>query len=368
MAILKHISKDRVLQITVVIALISLFFARPHIQDINFSTLFSLLAMMTVIQIFEYLHILDFWAYRLTTRSNNAQQLTRLFLILAFISAMFLTNDMTVLTLVPLYLKVAKRYDLPEVVPVTLIGMTANIGSALTPFGNPHNIFLLSHYDVPIPTFFKWSIPLAVCGILMVGIFSLLIRRKEVPAVMVYDIKIQKRPTLLAGCVVLLVFLSVFKIIPSWISAIAAVALALGLDRHIMAKVDYALILTFVGFFIIVSNLGQIQPLVALLSLLEHSKLSVYLSSLGVSQLISNVPSTILLARFTHHAIALFFGSNIGGLGTFVASMANLLLFKQYTHYGTRKRSTYLTGFFSLNIIGLIVLGSLGWGLINLLD
>ncbi len=97
--------------------------------------------MMTVIQIFEHLHILDYWAYRLTSRANNTRQLTWWFIFLAIFASMFLSNDVTVLTLVPLYLRVAKKYQLPEILPVTLIGMAANFGSAFTPFGNTHNIF-----------------------------------------------------------------------------------------------------------------------------------------------------------------------------------------------------------------------------------
>lgn len=123
MTVIKNIAKDRILQITVVITIISLFFARPRIEDINFHTLYSILAMLTIIQIFSYLHVLDVLAYKLTASARSTRRLTAIFTILSIISAMFLTNDITVLTLIPLYLTIARRHHLPEILPVTLIGM-----------------------------------------------------------------------------------------------------------------------------------------------------------------------------------------------------------------------------------------------------
>ena len=152
---IKSILKDRLLQITAVLAVLSLIMARPRLADINFDTLWSLTAMMILIQIFNYLHILDYCAYRLTGYANNTRQLVWLFLVLGFVSAMFLTNDVAVLTLVPLYLYVAKQYKLPEILPVTLITMAANLGSAITPFGNAHNIFVLAKFHVSAMQFFS---------------------------------------------------------------------------------------------------------------------------------------------------------------------------------------------------------------------
>ena len=111
MIVIQRLIKDRVLQITALLVVISLFIGRPKASDISFATLWSILAMMTVIQIFEHLHILDYWAYRLTSRAKNTRQLTWWFLFLAIFASMFLSNDVTVLTLVPLYLRVAKKYQ-----------------------------------------------------------------------------------------------------------------------------------------------------------------------------------------------------------------------------------------------------------------
>jgi len=361
MSVFKNIARDRVLQITVVIMLASLLFARPRLADINFSTLWSLLAMMTVIQIFEYLHLLDYWAYRLTSGAKNARQLTRRFLVLAVVSGMFLTNDVTVLTLLPLYLRIGKKYTLPEIVPVTLIGMAANFGSAFTPFGNPHNIFILLHFKIDPATFFTWSIPLLILDIAVLYLFSFFVKSQPVPQVPFHDIKIMMRPTLVTITVALVIFAGVLGFLPTWVGAVCALLLALALHPRILLHVDYALILTFTGFFIIVSNISQVSEIVNALGHLENSPTSVYLSSIISSQFISNVPSTVLLARFTHHAAALFYGSNIGGLGSMVGSMANLLVIKQYNQFGNHQRRRFLVGFTGLNFLGLLILGTLGW-------
>lgn len=361
MTVIKNIAKDRVLQITAFLVVLSLFAARPKLSDISFDTLWSILGMMTVIQIFEYLHILDYFAYRLTSVAADSRQLVVMFLGLAIVAAMFLTNDVTVITLIPLYLEIAKKYHLPEILPVTLIGMAANFGSAFTPFGNTHNIFLMSHYTIGVGQFFSWSIPLLIASIILLAGFTFFIKKIKLPTVAFQDIHIQTRPTVITVVVALLIFAGVLKLIPSYVGAIAAILLASLYNREIMKKVDYAIVLTFAGFFVIVSVLQQLPWVVQLISGLVSSAHSVFLTSILTSQLISNVPSTVLIGKFTNYAGALFLGSNIGGLGTVVGSMCNLLVYKEYATWGNHHAGKFLVGFMAFNFVGLIVLGAMGW-------
>lgn len=362
---LKSILKDRLLQISAVLAVLSLFLARPRLADINFSTLWSITAMMTLIQIFNHLHILDYCAYRLTGHANNVRQLVWLFLALAFASAMFLTNDVTVLTLVPLYLYVAKQYHLPEILPVTLISMTANLGSATTPFGNPHNIFLLAKFNISVTQFFKWSLPLALFSVLIIAAYTFVIKPTPIANIPTQQIYIPRRPMILAIIAALFVFAGVLDFIPAWVGAIVTIILAIALQPKIMTHVDYATILTFVGFFIIVSDLSQNAIIKETLSTHISSPLSVYFGSIGMSQFISNVPTTVLFAKFTKHAAALLYGANIGGLGTLVGSMANLLAFKQYTRYGSSNSTRFLIDFTCINLVTLVIFSLFGWWVIQ---
>ena len=361
MTVIKNIAKDRILQITVVITIISLFFARPRIEDINFHTLYSILAMLTIIQIFSYLHVLDVLAYKLTASARSTRRLTAIFTILSIISAMFLTNDITVLTLIPLYLTIARRHHLPEILPVTLIGMGANIGAAFTPWGNPHNIFVVNRYNVSPIKFFSWSIPLLLVSLIIVLVFIFFVKDKPIPTVPLEDIRISIRPMLLTIAVSIFFFFGVFNIVPAYVPAIVAVILALIINTSIMLHVDYALLLTFTCFFIFISDIQQIPFIVTLISKTMFSEHSVFLTSIISSQFISNVPSTILIGKFTNFAEALFLGSNIGGFGSIVGSMANMLVFKSFVENGTVSKRKFFWVFSVLEFAGLIILTVLGW-------
>ncbi len=360
MAAFKTIVKDRVFQIAAIIAVISLFFARPKMADISFTTLWSLIGMMTVLQIFEHLHVLDFLAYRMTTGANNARQLTGFFVVLSFFAAMFLTNDMAVLTFMPLYLRIARKLKLPEVVPATAIAIAANTGSYMTPFGNTHNIFLMATFHIPLIDFMKWVIPLfIVCALFLAGMLWF-VKPIPVPRVPAEDLRINTRLTGFTTVIALIVFASVLDFIPAWVAAIIAIAYSLLVDYKILENVDYAIVFTFAAFFIIVSDIKQVPAVSNLLHTIIHGPTSVYLTSIATSQFISNVPATVLVSQFTHHLAALFYGSNIGGLGTMVASMCNLLAFKQFGTYASHeKRHKFFVPFLVLNFIGLIIIGGL---------
>lgn len=362
---IKSILKDRLLQITAVLAVLSLIMARPRLADINFDTLWSLTAMMILIQIFNYLHILDYCAYRLTGYANNTRQLVWLFLALGFVSAMFLTNDVAVLTLVPLYLYVAKQYKLPEILPVTLITMAANLGSSITPFGNAHNIFVLAKFHVSAMQFFSWTIPIAIFSVVMASAYTFILKPTPIDHISTQKIYIPPRPTILAIIAALIVFAGVLGFIPSWVGTIVTAVLATALKPNIMSKVDYATILTFLGFFIIVSDVSQNAIVKTTIASLVTTPSSVYFGTIGVSQFISNVPTTVLFAKFTHHVAALLYGANIGGLGTLVGSMANLLAFKQYTRYGTIDSRKFLIRFTALNLLTLAIFTLFGWFVIK---
>ena len=361
MTVLKNIAKDRILQITVLITIISLFFARPRLADINFHTLFSVAAMLTLIQIYAYLHVLDVLAYKLTSIADNTRKLNILFTVLAVISGMFLGNDITALTLIPLYLSIAKKYKLPQILPVTLIGMGANIGAAFTPWGNPHNIFLVSRYDVSAAQFFGWAIPYLIASLIILGIVFLFIPKEKIPLQKTESIKISWRPTLITTAVFIFFFFGVFRIVDIIWPMLLAIALALLINPRIMLKVDYALLLTFTGFFIFVSDIQQIPAIVGIIHMWVNSETSTYLTSIISSQVMSNVPSTILVGKFTNYIEALFLGSNIGGFGSVVGSMANMLVLKTFNQHASVSKNKFFIEWTIMQFIGLIILTIVGW-------
>lgn len=366
MTVLKKIFSDKILQITVVVTVISLFFARPRLADINLHTIFSVAAMLIIIQIYAYLHVLDVLAYKLTSIADNMRKLNILFTLLAIISGMFLGNDITALTLIPLYLNIAKRCDLPQILPVTLIGMGANIGAAFTPWGNPHNIFLVSKYSVTALEFFSWSLPYLLAAVVITFIIFHFIPQKKIPVQDIKQINISVRPTVITTAVFALFFLGVFKVINVAIPMIVAAVLALIINPRILLKIDYALLLTFTCFFIFISDIQQIPMIVTLIHTMVNSETSTYFTSIISSQIISNVPATILVGKFTTFAKALFLGSNIGGFGSPIGSMANMLVLKTFTQNATVSRSEFFKKWLLMQYAGLIVLTLIGWALILL--
>lgn len=366
MTVLKKIFSDKILQITVVVTVISLFFARPRLADINLHTIFSVAAMLIIIQIYAYLHVLDVLAYKLTSIADDMRKLNILFTLLAIISGMFLGNDITALTLIPLYLNIAKRCDLPQILPVTLIGMGANIGAAFTPWGNPHNIFLVSKYSVTALEFFSWSLPYLLAAVVITFIIFHFIPQKKIPVQDIKQINISVRPTVITTAVFALFFLGVFKVINVAIPMIVAAVLALIINPRILLKIDYALLLTFTCFFIFISDIQQIPMIVTLIHTMVNSETSTYFTSIISSQIISNVPATILVGKFTTFAKALFLGSNIGGFGSPIGSMANMLVLKTFTQNATVSRSEFFKKWLLMQYAGLIILTLIGWALILL--
>lgn len=361
MTVLKNIAKDRILQITVVITVISLFFARPRLADINFHTLWSVAAMLTIIQIYAYLHVLDVLAYKLTSIADNTRKLNILFTLLSVISGMFLGNDITALTLIPLYLNIAKKYKLPQILPVTLIGMGANIGAAFTPWGNPHNIFLVSRYNVSALKFFSWSVPYLIASLIILGIVFFFIPKEKIPVQKTENIKISWRPTLITTAVFIFFFFGVFRVVNIIWPMILAIVLALIINPRIMLKIDYSLLLTFTGFFIFISDIQQIPAIVGAIHMMVHSETSTYFASILTSQIMSNVPSTILVGKFTTYAEALFLGSNIGGFGSAIGSMANMLVLKTFNQHASVDKSKFFKDWTIMQFAGLIILTIVGW-------
>ncbi|WP_407460182.1 SLC13 family permease [Lactobacillus gallinarum] len=364
MTVLKNIAKDRILQITVLITVVSLFFAKPRLADINFHTLWSVAAMLTLIQIYAYLHVLDVLAYKLTSIADNTRKLNMLFTVLAVIAGMFLGNDITVLTLIPLYLNIAKRYKLPQILPVTLIGMGANIGAAFTPWGNPHNIFLVSRYNVSPIKFFEWSVPYLVVSLIIMWLVFLLIPKKDIPTQKTEPIRISWRPTIITTVVFIFFFFGVFRAIDIIWPLIVAIVLALAINPRIMLKIDYALLLTFTGFFIFISDIQQIPAIVNLIHGMVYSEISTYFASILSSQVMSNVPSTILVGKFTNYVQALFLGSNIGGFGSAIGSMANMLVLKTFNQHGSVSKKKFFIQWTIMQFAGLIILTIVGLGLL----
>ncbi|GKQ43201.1 cation transporter [Companilactobacillus sp. RD055328] len=365
--IIKKIASDKTLWIAFIAAVITSFLSSPHIvSDINWHTIASLLSMMLLVQVYEYLDFLEFIAAGLTKRAKTVRQLMMAIVCLTFFGASLLTNDIAILTMIPLFHKLAKHLKLSPVMPVILIAVSANLGSILTPFGNPHNLYVQTHYNLSAGQFFSMSLPISVISFLVLMLLTLTFPKQAIQPRQLKTIVLNKPALTVTVLITMIFFLSIFSIVPIWLPLIAALIWTIILNYHITETVDYSLLLIFMSFAVAVGNAGRIPAVVDLFKFLEQGKFSTYLTSIITSQFMSNVPSSILVSQFTHEYVAVFLGTNIGGLGTVIASMANLLTFKQYNFFFKVKPLRFLMIFFLVDVLLLLLFGTIGFFLLYL--
>lgn len=366
------IKKDPILIISGILAAVSCFIVPPdaqYIGYINFRVLAILMSLMLVVAVLLRIGTFDFLTDRLLKRLKTSRSICLLLTTLSFFMAMFLTNDVTLVTLVPFSIAVLKSFDDRKTLMFTLILMTvaANLGSMLTPIGNPQNLYLYTNYQMELLPFIKLMLPYSAVSLILTALAVLLLCRnkkseyKNITEVPVPDAK------KLAVCVILFAVcvLAVAGII-NWIVMFAAVCAVIAvIDRKAFKYVDYMLLLTFIFFFVLIGNIGRIQAVYDALS--KVVAVSPALTAVAASQIISNVPAAMLLSAFTDNGEALVVGTNLGGLGTLIASMASLITYKFYAAPPRDKKNTgmgYLPAFTLVNVVFLALLLLL-WALLR---
>ncbi len=358
------IKQEIVLSISVLLAAVSALFVLPnseYIGYIDWRTLALLFSLMAVMAGFNSLGLFQQLAVRLLGRVHTVRGLVRTFMLLCFFSSMLITNDVALITFVPfsiLTLKLAGEQG-RLIYAITLETIAANLGSMLTPIGNPQNLYLFSTFNMNTTDFLAAIDPYATLSLVL-----LLIAVQFVPADEVCLIDkpacshLPILPMLLYGGLFVLALLSVFRVVHHMLLLAVVLILLRLFDYQAIKKVDYSLLLTFVFLFIFIGNLGRISSIADFLY--QTVSGNEVITAVLASQIFSNVPTAILLSGFTDNAAALLVGVNLGGLGTLIASMASLISFKflQKEDVSTVK---YLLMFTVCNIIFLALNLSLYW-------
>lgn len=347
------IRRDPVLSVSWVLALVSMVFVIPspsYFQYIDWKVLGCLFALMLVVAGLRKMYVFTKISTLLLHFAHTPRQVASLLVGITFFTSMGITNDVALITFVPLTIVVFSLCNEQKSILLTVVLQTiaANVGSSLTPVGNPQNLFIYSFYGMPLKDFFLTMFPLVSIGaLLLVALLFLIPSRSEG-----FYVQIQEVPPLDAKKLLkyLLLFLlslgAVFDLVP-WFIAVALVMLFS--EKEVLKRVDYSLLLTFVGFFIFVGNLGEIEQVKKTLQGLLKGR--EFLTSLLASQMISNVPATLLLSQFTENGRQLLLGVNAGGCGTLIASMASVISFKCYAQYRPSDAGKYLFAFTWINIL-----------------
>lgn len=374
--------KETVCCIAFLLAVISIFFVSPsknYISYIDFRVLALLFCLMAVVRGFSSIGVFTRLGTMLLTHVHSLRMLSALFIFLCFFFSMLITNDVALITFVPftiLVLSMAeqKKFLIPVIVLETI---AANLGSMLTPLGNPQNLYLYTISGLSIGAFVRIILPYSFVSAILLLIFILFLPKDTVSTttaantanstntvtasntsnVICEAVKARKNPRILFTAYLilfLLCLLTVLHILPYQIMFLLVLTGFLLLDYRVLKDVDYFPLLTFLCFFIFIGNMKQISLVHELISkLLVHHEV---LMGIGASQIISNVPAAILLSGFTDDYSALLIGVNLGGLGTLIASLASLISFKFYANSNGSDTRRFLGIFTLYNVIFLGVL------------
>ncbi len=349
--------EDIVFTIAFVLAVVTSFVSLPKISYIDFKVIAALFNLMILVKGFEKYKVLDFIAAAMLSKSDSQRQITLFLILITFFSAMLVTNDVALLTFVPLAIIIQQKSTYKAMYPIVLMTMAANLGSSLTPMGNPQNLYIYSFYNLSAGEFFENVIPIAVLGLLLILLLNLF-NKKEKISFEIEKVKItNKRNVIVFFIVFVTAVMSVFGIIPYQFEVILVVMVVFIFEKELFKKADYKLLLTFVCFFIAIGNISAIDYIKVLMNEVVNSPKSTYIASILLSQVISNVPCTVFLAAFTPYYAELLQGVNIGGLGTIIASLASVISYRIYSKQYPENSKKYLYIFSIMNLICLVIIG-----------
>ena len=319
------IKKEIVFFISVILAIISCFFVKPglnYLNYINWYTILLLFIIMLIVEILKNLAVFEMLVRKLLFNVKNTRSLVLFLVFTCFFSSIFITNDVSLIIFVPftlLALKKVNRFDL-IIFTVSLETIAANVGCMILPIGAPHNIVMYTVSKIPFESFFLLLLPYVIVSAVFLIVLSFFIPKENIALPEMSKIEFNRK--------------NFFK--------------------RVFTGIDYYLLLTFIALFILIGNLESISFFNLLLK--KWIVGNEVFCAVILSQVISNVPAAMLLSGFSANYESIIVGINIGGFGSLIASMANLISYKILIHEYGEFKTKYLIVFTILNVILLIVL------------
>ena len=359
--IVAFIKKEVVLVVATLLAVGSVFVippSRAYMDYIDWHVLGLLFCLMTVMAGLQNCGLFDRLGEALLKRTKKVWQLCFVLVMLCFFLSMIITNDVALITFVPFALVALQKSNQERLlIPVVVLQtVAANLGSMLTPIGNPQNLYLYNLSQMSLTEFILCMLPNAFISFVMIVVSLLFVKGKEETVVLHQgeSVHVDEKQTIIYSILFVLSLLVVAKVLSCEIVLAIILLVVFFMDRKVLKSVDYCLLFTFISFFIFTGNLGNIPMIRDTLQMLVNGK--ELLVGVIASQAISNVPAALLLSGFTNNYRALLAGVNIGGLGTLIASMASLISYKILANQYNEKKGSYFKWFTVVNIIFLIIL------------
>ena len=358
------VKNETVLSVAAILAVISSFFVKPdmnYLEYIDFRTLALLFCLMAVMAGLQKTGVFSMLAEGMLKRVHGVKSLMFILVMLCFFFSMLITNDVALITFVPFTFTVLNIVDknvkdrliIPVVVMQTI---AANLGSMLTPVGNPQNLYLQGISGLGVGEFITLMLPYAAISFVLLSLWIFVRREKgRIKINFTESVHIGDKKKIIVYLIAFIVcLLTVARVLDYKITLLIVIALVSAADYKIFAKVDYTLLLTFIAFFVFIGNMGRIPVFEEYLKSVIDGRECV--TGVLSSQLISNVPAALLLSGFTDNFKELIIGVNLGGLGTLIASMASLISFKLLGRENKSLRGRYLVYFTVSNVLFLAVL------------
>lgn len=323
--IVTFLKKESIFTIIAILAIISCFFVKPsaaYLDYINWKTIILLFVMMVIVQTLNVLGIFNKLVYILLNKVKTTRNLVFVLVFICFFTSILITNDIALITFVPFAIIALKKANSEHLMIYTVVLQTigANMGSMLLPTGSPHNILAYTVSGVPFYSFMLLLLPYVVISGIFLFILCLIVKSKEI------DIEIKEEAN--TGNE------SFFK--------------------QVFCGVDYVLLLTFIAFFIFTGNIENIEAISLIFkNIIVGNEL---VCSILASQVISNVPATMLITGFSTNYEPIIIGINIGGLGSLVASLANLISYKIYVNEYPDSKLKFIKEFSIYNVVLMVIL------------
>ena len=357
--ILSFAKANAVVLIAALAATVTSFIVPPDREYLGYfdlktlSCLFCVLAVVCALRNIRFFYTM---AKAIIRKFKNTKLCILALVYITFLGSMLIANDMALLTFLPLGYFVLHTTGKEKYMAFTYImqNIAANLGGMLTPFGNPQNLYLYTKFAIPDAEFLRIMFPPFIVAISLITLLCLVFVKSEPLEIEEKAAELPRARTLVYLLLFALSILIVFRAVPYVIGLIVVPAVLIFLDREALKSVDYGLLLTFVFFFIFSGNMARIGAVRSFFSsLLARDTL---LFSALSCQVISNVPSAILLSQFTANYRDLLLGVNIGGVGTLIASLASLITFKEYTKDQPGHTLRYIVKFTAFNVMFFAVL------------
>ena len=358
---ISFVKANAVMLIAALAAIITSFIVPPdkeYLGYFDFKTLTCLFSVLAVVCALRNIRFFYTLAKAIVRKFKNTRLAILALVYVTFIGSMLIANDMALLTFLPLGYFVLHTTGKEKYMAFTFImqNIAANLGGMLTPFGNPQNLYLYSKFNIPDLEFVSIMLPPFVIAITLITVCCLVFVKNEPLVIEERAASLPIARTVIYLMLFALSIIIVFRAIPYQVGLIVIPIALLFLDRLALRQVDYGLLLTFVFFFIFSGNMARIDAVRDFFSaLLEINTL---LFSAISCQVISNVPTAVLLSQFTDNYRELLLGVNIGGVGTLISSLASLITFREYSKQDPGHALRYVLKFSAFNFAFLIILVS----------